>query len=241
MNKVLKKIAIYTGAVMLATFVLFLICLPFGIKSFMNDIASVETKMETKEANANITKAVISVDDYCDIRFRQSKNGKFYVEVFEGAGDISNFSYIENKVELTENGNIAYLDIEKDYENSKKFTKDTFNQFVSREFFYHPDLIVYIPENIEIETKGEYYHIEQLIYSNIDFANKETIQAEMEAENQREMELSVNQNISDIQAENDALRIEMENMRSELMTEISILREELYNEIYNNQTTTEMN
>lgn len=240
MNRVLKKIAIYTGAVMLATFVLFLICLPFGIKSFMNDIASIETKMETKEANANITKAVISVNDYCDIRFRQSKNGKFYVEVFEGAGDISNFSYIENKVELTENGNIAYLDIEKDYENSKKFTKDTFNQFVSREFFYHPDVIVYIPENIEIETKGEYQN-RDLVYSDIDFANKETVKAEIEAENQREMELSVNQNISDIQAENDALRIEMENMRSELMTEISILREELYNEIYNNQTATEMN
>ncbi len=240
MNRVLKKIAIYTGAVMLATFVLFLICLPFGIKSFMNDIVSIETKMETKEANANITKAVISVNDYCDIRFRQSKNGKFYVEVFEGSGDVSNFSYIENKVELTENGNIAYLDIEKDYENSKKFTKDTFNQFVSREFFYHPDVIVYIPENIEIETKGEYQN-RDLVYSDIDFVNKETVKAEIEAENQREMELSVNQNISDIQAENDALRIEMENMRSELMTEISILREELYNEIYNNQTATEMN
>lgn len=214
MLNIFKKISIYVSIIMLICFIGVIVSTPFAIKGIIAELNNVKTSYETKEASTNITKAVINIEDYCATKVKQSTNGKFYVEVFNSGYSSNAVSDI--KADITESENVAKLNVYRNYiiEEGSFSVENIKKEFIN-DLIYIPDIIIYIPENIEIEIKGNYLTYYDLIDRGIDFANKADIEAQVEAERLRR--------------EEEVARQEAVNMQND----VNILREEMYNEIAN--------
>ena len=196
MINIMKKICKYTCIVMAISFVCALVTAPFAIKGLMNDIQSASEKVSQnivkKEALETTTKAVISSNVYCDIEFRQSTNGKFYVELFNGGN--KSIGGFDITTELTEENGVAYFTISRDYTKPENILErmNIYKEFI-RNFVYYPDMIIYIPENIEVDVKGEYISEGRLIGSDVMFSNRDALIEKVKAEYNYDMGVIVDE------------------------------------------------
>lgn len=228
MLKVFKKISIYVSIIMLICFIGVVVSAPFAVKGIIAELNNVKTSYETKEASTNITKAIINVEDYCYAKAKQSTNGKFYVEVLNSEYSSNTFSDI--KADIIENENIARLNVYQDYTIEEgSFTVENIKKAMISDIIYIPDVVIYIPENIEVEIKGNRLTYEDLINNGIDFANKADIEAQLEAERLKIEEQIARQEAISMQNDVNVLRDEMYEEISDVREEVDMLRTDMYN------------
>lgn len=238
MINVFKKISIYVSIIMLVCFIGVVVSTPFAVKGMIVELNSIKTSYETKEVSTNITKAVINVEDYCYTKIKQSTNGKFYIEVLDKDNSVNTFSNI--KVDLNENQNVVNLNVYRDYTIEEgTFTVENIKKEMLSEFVNVPNVIIYIPENIEVEIKGTYFTYYDLINNGIDFANKADVEAQLEAERLRREEEIARQ--EELYSKNDVniLRNEVYNEISSIREEIDTLRMDMYNNMQSEITIEE--
>ncbi len=231
MLKVFKKISIYVSIIMLICFIGVVVSTPFAVKGIIAELNNVKISYETKEASTNITKAVINIEDYCVTKVKQSTNGKFYVEVFNSGYSSNAVSDI--KADITESENVAKLNVYRNYIIEEgSFSPENIKKEIINDLIYIPDIIIYIPENIEIETKGNYLTYYDLIDRGIDFANKADIEAQIEAERLKMQEEIAREEAIGMQNDVNALREEMYNEIANVRGEIDGLRTVIEDALY---------
>lgn len=232
MLNIFKKISIYVSIIMLICFIGVIVSTPFAIKGIVAELNNVKTSYETKEASTNITKAVINIEDYCTTKVKQSTNGKFYVEVFNSGYSSNAVSDI--KADITESENVAKLNVYRNYIIEEgSFSAENIKKEIINDLIYIPDIIIYIPENIEVEIKGNDLTYYDLIDRGIDFANKADIEAQVEAERLKQEEELARQEAVSMQNDVNILREEMYNEIASVREEINTLRTVIEDALYN--------
>ncbi len=232
MLNIFKKISIYVSIIMLICFIGVIVSTPFAIKGIVAELNNVKTSYETKEASTNITKAVINIEDYCTTKVKQSTNGKFYVEVFNSGYSSNAVSDI--KADITESENVAKLNVYRNYIIEEgSFSAENIKKEIINDLIYIPDIIIYIPENIEVEIKGNDLTYYDLIDRGIDFANKADIEAQVEAERLKQEEEIARQEAVSMQNDVNILREEMYNEIASVREEINTLRTVIEDALYN--------
>lgn len=232
MLNIFKKISIYVSIIMLICFIGVIVSTPFAIKGIVAELNNVKTSYETKEASTNITKAVINIEDYCTTKVKQSTNGKFYVEVFNSGYSSNAVSDI--KADITESENVAKLNVYRNYIIEEgSFSAENIKKEIINDLIYIPDIIIYIPENIEVEINGNYLTYYDLIDRGIDFANKADIEAQVEAERLKQEEEIARQEAVSMQNDVNILREEMYNEIASVREEINTLRTVIEDALYN--------
>lgn len=232
MLNIFKKISIYVSIIMLICFIGVIVSTPFAIKGIVAELNNVKTSYETKEASTNITKAVINIEDYCTTKVKQSTNGKFYVEVFNSGYSSNAVSDI--KADIIESENVAKLNVYRNYIIEEgSFSAENIKKEIINDLIYIPDIIIYIPENIEVEIKGNDLTYYDLIDRGIDFANKADIEAQVEAERLKQEEEIARQEAVSMQNDVNILREEMYNEIASVREEINTLRTVIEDALYN--------
>ena len=247
MFKFLKKLSMYIFAMMIVFFIGFIVIIPFAVKNFIEDVNIMNNSLKTTTYNIDedITKLVIrSIEPpMFNIRYRQSDNGKCYIENYKIDNDFSSTGTY--KINFSSDEGIAYLDVFNEYKYNNINIESIKRQIFSDNFIIHPDIIIYIPDNIEIEFTDNYrmkYFVEAS--SSINFVNKDALIAEKN----RIDEENYQRKLSNIEMRlQEDLNMQMDSVRNEiydLRNNINSVRDEIYdlrnnidsvrNEIYDN-------
>lgn len=165
----IKKVSKILALVMGVSFVLFILCLPFGIRATIKDLNRIMNEVMISPTKVMIDPLAdtlsFEMNYYGNVEFMQSPNDEAFIEYFNGQtlnrGMKIGVSYIDATKAV-----LSYERIYGDY----KLDRDTIEKSIVKEFQNYPDAIIYIPERMRIESEN--FNFWSSEWLGISFLNK---------------------------------------------------------------------